>query len=70
MLGAKQPKAGAVEQRLLRRLLRDYDTDARGVVDPASTVTVTISLLLLRIQALVGHTTLMTLTFINDLEII
>ena len=41
------------EQRLLRRLLRDYDTDARGVLDPSHTVTVTIDLLLLRIQSLV-----------------
>ena len=54
MLGARQVKAGVVEQRLLRRLLRDYDTDARGVSDPQNTVTVSISLLLLRIQALVS----------------
>ena len=53
MLGARQPQPGVVEQRLLRRLLRDYDTDARGVSNPQDTVTVTITLLLLRIQALV-----------------
>ncbi len=46
--------AGASEQRLLNHLLKNYDTDARGVVDPNSTVTVSIAFLLLRIQSLVG----------------
>lgn len=48
-------RAGATEQRLIRRLLRDYDVDARGVRKLNSTVTVTIQLLLLRIQGLVSN---------------
>ena len=44
---------GAGEQALLRHLFMDYDTDARGVTDPNTPVTVTLALLLLRIQALV-----------------
>jgi hypothetical protein len=46
--------AGATEQRLIGELLEDYDTDARGVLDPNTTVTVELQLLLLRIQSLVS----------------
>lgn len=51
-------RAGATEQRLIRRLLRDYDVDARGVRKLNSTVTVEIQLLLLRIQGLVSNVNL------------
>jgi len=47
--------AGSTEHRLLQTILRNYDTDARGV-DTNDTVTVSIQLLLLRIQGLVGFT--------------
>lgn len=46
------PTASA-EHRLLQTILHNYDTDARGV-DTNSTVTVSIQLLLLRIQGLVS----------------
>ena len=42
------------EEELIEFLLRSYDTDARGVADVEDTVTVTVQLLLLRIQGLVG----------------
>jgi len=47
------PEAGLTEHRLLHYLLRNYDTDARGVASN-STVRVEIQLLLLRIQGLVS----------------
>ncbi|KAI0214019.1 hypothetical protein LSAT2_000899, partial [Lamellibrachia satsuma] len=47
-------KSQYAEQRLLHHLLRDYDPDARGVEDAQTTVRITIDLLLLRIQSLVG----------------
>ena len=46
------PNATA-EERLLTKLFRSYDTDARGVIYSNDTVKVTIQLLLLRIQGLV-----------------
>ena len=49
----KAPKPGTVEQSLLKRILKGYDTDARGVVDPNDSVSVNVSFLLLRIQGLV-----------------
>jgi len=36
-------------------LFRDYDVDARGVVNASRTVTVEIQFLLLRVQRLVSH---------------
>lgn len=45
---------GSTEQRLLRTLLRDYDVDARGVINVNETVNVTMEFLLLRIQGLVS----------------
>lgn len=45
--------SSAVEQRLVRHLLRHYDTDARGVSNVSRTVRVEIELMLLRIQHLV-----------------
>jgi hypothetical protein len=48
--------AGSTEHRLLQTILRNYDTDARGV-DTNDTVTVSIQLLLLRIQGLVSSVT-------------
>ena len=38
---------------MLRHLLSEYDTDARGVIGVNETITVQIQLLLLRIQGLV-----------------
>jgi hypothetical protein len=43
----------SVEQRLVRHLLRHYDTDARGVSNVSRTVRVEIELMLQRIQHLV-----------------
>jgi len=43
------------EERLITELFRDYDVDARGVVNASRTVTVEIQFLLLRVQRLVSH---------------
>ena len=52
-LAAANNSSYAVEQRLVRHLLRNYDTDARGVSNVSRTVRVEIELMLLRIQHLV-----------------
>ena len=41
------------EERILRSVLRDYDTDARGNRKAEATVTVSVQFVLLRIQDLV-----------------
>ena len=45
---------GTNEQRLLNYLFRNYDTDARGVMNSNETVSVSLTFLLLRIQSLVS----------------
>ncbi|ESN98755.1 hypothetical protein HELRODRAFT_94890 [Helobdella robusta] len=51
-----------MEQELLRRLLHDYDVDARGVLDVLDPVVVKIQLLLLRIHGLDERSQVLTTT--------